>query len=238
MEQLIIRTLDFETTGFPPEADVVELGYVDSLLCRDEGSPYWEVADVSMRGFQKLFKPDREMSIEARATHHIKDSELVGATHHSEMPKWALSDDVRLYAAHNADFEMQFLKLPEEKWWVDTYKVALRLYPDEMKHNNQYLRYFLGLRLDDAMCMPPHRAFPDAYTTAHILAEMISLHRCTLKDMVRWTTELPYLTRVNFGMHAGKRYDEVPHDYLRWMIRQPDMEEAKVAAAKRALGLR
>lgn len=237
MEQMVVRTVDLETTGFPPDADAVELGYIDTLLMRDEGAPHWEVADTAMRALQKFFKPDREMTIEARATHHIPDSDLRNATHHSQLADFALSDDVKIYVAHNAAFEQFFIKIPENAWWIDTYKVALRLYPEAPKHNNQFLRYFLELDLHDSFAMPPHRALPDAYVTAHIFAHWVSINACTLKEMAAWTLEPPYLTKLTFGKHVGMRYADAPKDYLRWIIRQSDMDEAVVAAAKRELGL-
>ena len=43
------------------------------------------------------------------------------------------------------------------------------------KHSNQVLRYWLGLRLDADLAMPPHRAGPDAYVTAHLLLRMMAL---------------------------------------------------------------
>ena len=55
--------------------------------------------------------------------------------------------------------------------------MALRVWPEAPRHSNQVLRYWRGMRLDHARAMPPHRAGPDAWVTAHILADLAQLHQ-------------------------------------------------------------
>lgn len=236
MQEAIIRTLDLETTDFPPEGEVVELGYYDMKITREDEDAPWRVAKMGVHQLQKFFLPDAQMTLEARSTHHIRDSDLVGATHHSKLNDFAVGQGVSIYCAHNADFEKQFIKIPEGSHWLCTFKVATRALPDAAKHNNQYLKYLLGIDLPDEVCMPPHRALPDSVVTAHILAHMLNNNTATLREMVQWTREPLYLTKLTFGKHFGKRYDECPADYLSWILRQSDMDAAVHAAARRALG--
>ncbi|WP_422366375.1 exonuclease domain-containing protein [Pelagibius sp.] len=217
---MIIRVIDFETTGLPPDASVCEAAAVDLV-----GDPP-EVGPCS----QTLVQPTTEMTLEALATHHITAEQArTGMTW--DDARAALEDGhPDVFVAHNADFEKAFFD-PEGAIWVDTYKVALRLWPDAPRHTNQVLRYALGLNLDER-AMPPHRALPDAWVTAHILLEALRI--ATLQDMVRWTQEPSYLTKLTFGKHRGQKYSDVPRDYLQWLSRQ-DMDPGVIAAAKREL---
>jgi exodeoxyribonuclease X len=88
------------------------------------------------------------------------------------------------------------------------------------------LRYWLGLDLDPALAMPPHRASPDAYTTAHIFARMLAEEgENRLKRLVAWSKEPGLLPKLLFGKHRGMRFSEVPADYLEWITKQTDMDE-------------
>ena len=218
---MIIRVIDFETTGLPPEASVCEAAYVDL-----RGDPV-EVTN----GWDRLVCPTTEMTLEALATHHITEDE---ARHLGiAWPKASailIEESPDFFAAHNADFEKAFFN-PEGSRWIDTYKVALRLWPDAPAHRNQVLRYFLKLTVGDR-AMPPHRAAPDAWVTAHLLLK--ALEHTTIAELVQWSEEPPYLTKLTFGKHRGKLYSEAPRDYLEWIVRQ-DMEPGVIAAAKREL---
>jgi len=70
--------------------------------------------------------------------------------------------------------------------------------------------------------MPPHRAGPDAYVTAHLLKDM--LLETTVEQLVAWTSEPKLLLKVPFGKHKGAQWADIPDDYLAWITRQADMD--------------
>lgn len=212
---MLIRVVDYETTGMPEAeggAAVCEVGWCD-LVVNEDGIT--RIA-LEAEGYGAILcNPGRPMPPEACAVHHIKDSELSGAPPCEEILTALYAYPVDYYAAHNADFERKFWRAP--KPWICTYKVALRLWPEASHHNNQFLRYFLPLELpDESMAMPPHRAGPDAYVTAHLLAKEIEAGKASIEDMVRWSDGPALLPRVNFGKHKGSKWEDVPLDYLQW----------------------
>lgn len=75
---------------------------------------------------------------------------------------------------------------------------------------------------------PPHRAGPDAYVTAFILRELID--QAPIEDLVRWSSGPALLARVGFGKHRGKRWSEVPADYLDWLINKSGTDDRDVRA--------
>jgi exodeoxyribonuclease X len=99
------------------------------------------------------------------------------------------------------------------------------------------LRYWLGLDLDARYAMPPHRAGPDAFVTAHILVELLRAGT-KIEDMVRWSSGRALLPRINFGKHKGAKWGDVPADYLQWIVIRSDMDRDAKANAKRELRAR
>src|SRR5690606_31559791 len=90
--------------------------------------------------------------------------------------------------AHNWAFEAAFLG-DQQTPAICTLKAALRVWPDAPSHSNSVLRYWLEdqglLSLDHETAMPPHRAGPDAYVTAHILKTLLAAG-ATGREMIAW----------------------------------------------------
>jgi exodeoxyribonuclease X len=219
---MLLRVLDFETTGMPPDAAVCEIGWTDVRTYDDEPA---EVGDpVGM-----LVNPNRPMPPEARAVHHISDADLAGAPP-IEKGFIALNHkDVDIFVAHHAAFEREFFT-GGGKPWICTLKVARRIWPECPSHSNQCLRYWLGLELDDALAMPPHRAAPDSFVTAHILLQMI--RHASFKQMIEWTSQPSLLPKVNFGKYRGQPWPDLPGDYLSWLVNKSDMDADTKFTAK------
>lgn len=215
---MLLRVIDFETTGDTAQDAVCQIGYCDV-------KPNEDGAIVSAT-YQFFTNPNRPMPPQARAIHHIGDEDLLNAR--------PISDGFRLlmdcgagkqpdaFVAHNAEFERMFFaggSIP----WICTLKVARRLWPDCPSHSNQCLRYWLGLDLASDRAMPPHRAGPDAYVTAWILS--LALKEMPAEDMIRVTREPSLLPGpIRFGKHKGAGWLEVPRDYLWWIVSKSDMD--------------
>lgn len=226
-----LRIIDFESTGLPTEEEehsICEASYVDI----DPDSQ--KVIGI----YDTLVTPTTEMSVEALSVHHITD--LTGAVSWEEaqdrLKKCDLqySDCDLIYVAHNAKFEKQFFN-PEGSKWIDTYKCAIRLYPDAPRHTNQILKYYLEIP-DEEKHHPPHRALPDCYVTAEILVRMLQHEKqITIEDMIRVSDEPPYLTKIGFGKHFGTKFKDLPRSYLEWLSKQTEMDDGVAEAVERAM---
>jgi exodeoxyribonuclease X len=222
---MLIRVIDFETTGLPPDASVCEVGWCDVTVTDGVAS----VGDIE----SVLVNPGRPMPIEAMAVHHIRDADVADAPS-PDATFLKLMDGADAFAAHNAAFEQAFFKGGETPW-ICTYRCGIRAWPDSPSHSNQALRYFLGLDLDER-AMPPHRAGPDAYVTARVLCELLAAHASA--KLIKCSAEPALLVKCGFGKHRGAKWSEVPTDYLDWLLRQKDMGEDIHFTARHHLRLR
>lgn len=213
---MLLRVIDFETTGMPPEAAVCEVGWCDLVIFPDGHATV--AVPIGM-----LVNPNRPMPPEARAIHHISDADLAGCPPIVTGFMALTKDGPDVFVAHNAKFEQEFFTGGETPW-ICTMKVARRIWPECPSHTNQCLRYWLGIEVDDALAMPPHRAAPDAYVTAFILLAAIR-HGTSIDDMIAWSSAPSLLPRVNFGKHRGQAWSELPGDYLHWLVTKSDMDE-------------
>jgi exodeoxyribonuclease X len=92
------------------------------------------------------------------------------------------------------------------------------------------------MKLDHARAMPPHRAGPDAWVTAHILADLAQF--ASFEQMIIWTKEPKLLPTMTFGKHRGAGWDLIPIDYLQWLNRQADMDADVLWNARREIARR
>ena len=216
-----LRVIDLETTGIePPAAEIIEFGRVDVVVdaagARVEPPQAW------------LYRPLRGIPPETMAVHHITEADFrpdtpVCTPENLHAAVWSGPAPTAL-VAHSCAFERQFVTeattgpIP----WICTYKVAMHVWPDAPRHSNQVLRYWRNLTLDTALAMPPHRAGPDAWVTAHLVADLAQF--ASLEQMVAWTKEPRPMPKLTFGKHRGQTWAQVPIDYLQWMQRQTDMD--------------
>jgi len=213
-----IRVIDFETTGTDKDlkagkrVEICEVGFtdVDVDSCR-----------VSMP-LRHFVDPGMPMPPEARAIHHISDSDVHGAISPAEARALLMDgmEDGDLFAAHRASFEQAFFP-GGLHGWICTYVVAKHLYEDLPSYSNQTLRYLFGVDASfewPVLAMPPHRAGPDSYVTACILVHMLKEH--TASSLVALTKEPVIQKRVPFGKYEGSLWSDMDAGYLEWILKK------------------
>lgn len=227
----VIRVIDMETTGTEPPAEVVEVGYCD-LVRGEDGA--WSVSRPTAYLCGVAAIPP-----ETRAVHHITLADCTGKDPFDAIALLETSSHCAVIAAHNMEFEAKWLQVEGSPPMLCTYKAALRVWPEAPGHSNGVLRYWLEdqglLALDHETAMPPHRAGPDAYVTAHILKALLATG-ATGKDMVAWTREPRVLPTCPIGQQwRGKPWAEVDAGFLNWMLGQASMEADLKWNARREL---
>ena len=225
------RVIDIETTGLAPPAEIVEIGRVDVIVDNDQV--------IVEPPKSRIYRPLNGIPPETMAVHHITEADFdidtpVCTDERLNLAVWAGSTPSAL-VAHNCAFEKLFIptRITKALPWICTYKVALRAWPEAPRHTNQVLRYWKRLTLDPALAMPPHRAGPDAWVTAHLFAELKKT--VSIADMITWTSQPTQYATVPFGKYRGRSWQDVPLDYLDWVIQQSEMDEGIIWTAKTEL---
>jgi exodeoxyribonuclease X len=215
----IFLVLDVETTGADPFKDgVCEVGFCATTQT--------EQIDAGAL----LVDPGVPISPEASAVHHMIDEDVAGQPVLADVlaamaANWPVWGEAQAYVAHNAPFDKAFLpSLAGARPWIDTYRAAKRYLPELPKHSNQFLRY--ALKLDVPRDAASHRALGDAIVTAALLRHLLAgparedFERLGVAAFAAHVDSPLLLTMVAFGKHQGKRWADVPRDYLQWMLRQ------------------
>lgn len=190
----------------------------------------------------RLVNPGHPIPPETSAIHHIIDEDVA---HQAAWPvaalpiiaplhlegNWIKPEPIVAFAAHNAKFERQWITddLTSGRPWICTYKCALRLWPDAPSHSNQTLRYWRKPPgLDREIANVAHRAGPDAYVSAHLLAQMLT--EAPLDSLIQWTSEPALLIRCHIGKERGKLWSDVDSGFLRWLLDKDFDEDVKFTA--------
>lgn len=226
MSIVLFTVIDLETAGLAPPASVIEIGWTKVFY--DTETKRVEVQPPQAR----LFRPTETLSSDNIAIHHLTNEMLADyeTCEDDALAAVAGEDKPQFLVAANCAFERQWF-VPAltvqandaQPHWICTVKAAARLHPDAPSHSNQAMRYELGLDLPEALAMPPHRAGPDSFVTAHILKAFIE-RGVRVADMVRWQLEPRFMTKLGFGKHKGVAFADAPADYLQWMCGQADMD--------------
>lgn len=220
------RVIDFETTeqNGPPDDEIIEIGNTDVLF-----DPQTLEVEI-LPPISLLYRPTKPLKPSNMAIHHLTMADLENQPICTDADLVYLIEPADFVVAHNWAFEALWLA-PHmgETHAICTMKVARRVYLGLESYGNQALRYELGHDLDPALAMPPHRAAPDSYVTAHHLAKMLRTER--VAHMVGWTLAPTYYERCPIGKHRGQLWADIPHSYLTWILREPGMESDLKAAA-------
>lgn len=227
----LIRVCDVETTGLDEPCEMVEVGFTDIRLFPDG----WAIE----RGPESfLVDPGMPIGFPAMAVHHITEDDVRGAVPADEARR-VVQTGADILCAHNWKFDSRFIRstLPA----ICTFKVARTVWPDLQSHGNGSIRYERGLCLGDERTQPSHRAGPDTWVTAHILLDLLQV--MSVEEMIEVSGNPVLLTKITFGLHAGKRFSELPWDYLDWIVNKSKMpqdptKEDVVHTARRELARR
>ncbi len=155
--------LDLETTGLSPQKDrIVEFAAVKYVMGREKES------------LVSLINPGCGIPIEAEKINNISNQMVADAPSIEEfLPSIREFLGETPIAAHNAPFDMGFLKAAFKEggeslsnFVIDTLALCKKAFPDLQSHSLSSMKKHLNIQVPTA-----HRALPDVYATAELLEE-------------------------------------------------------------------
>lgn len=217
---------DTETTGLKATDKICELAWVEI------GPDFNTIAS----GYS-LINPEIPIHYSASAVNGITD-EMVAYSptieqYMSESGFPLFGKDIVL-VAHNCAFDYRFLKsfMHKESATLCTLKAARVVYPDAENHKQATLAAMLGIKVAREK---GHSADGDLDVLTQLIKCLCRDAECGLDELLHIQHIPRKITKLNFGKkHYGKKLEDVPKDYVDWMLRDvknldPELRAALVA---------
>jgi DNA polymerase-3 subunit epsilon len=183
---------DTETTGLDPRKGdkIIEIAGV-----RIENGKILEE-----KTFVELVNPERSIPWEAKQVHKISDEDVLSApTIDQVLPRFLDFAAGSILVAHNAEFDMGFLRQEKECCWgyIDlpeclcTMQLSRATSPHEFRHSLDIVASRLNLTIPEAR----HRALPDVLLTAQAFLTMIEESNIDSMETLREKAGISQLVR-------------------------------------------
>ena len=203
---------DTETTGLR-EPQVIEAAWlrITSLTPLATGDAY-----------EQRFRPNKPIDFGAMATHHITDEDLA---HCQPSNSFRLPDGVQYLIGHNIDYDWGVIGQPDVRR-IDTLVLSRLLWPETDSHKQTALLYMLDQPFAKQHAPAAHSAAADVFMLAHLLTHVLDRlgNPTTLDELWRHSEAARLPRTMTFGKHKGELLGDVPVDYRRWLLGQPDLD--------------
>ncbi|ENX05999.1 putative quorum-sensing-regulated virulence factor [Acinetobacter courvalinii] len=217
MQAIILDTETHTLNGLPIEIAYAPIEIENGKLSLDK-----------KQIFDQLYQVGQPISYAAMAVHHILESDLVGQPFYNE---FQLPTQTTYIIGHNVDYDIAAIA----RCGVDvsqlkpicTLALARHVWENAEAHNISALIYLISRGSDKAreMLKGAHRADADIILTANILMHII--HQLNIQDIEQLyvASEQARIPKsITFGKHKGTAIQDLPADYIQWLMRQEDLD--------------
>ena len=177
--------------------------------------------------FDQLYQVNQPISYAAMAVHHILESDLVDQPLYTS---FELPADTTYIIGHNVNYDMAAIARcgveTQDIKAICTLALARKVWPQADAHNISALIYLISKGSDKAreLLKGAHRADADIILTANILMHIVHhLNIHNIDDLYLASEQARIPTKINFGKHKGSLIQDLPHDYINWLLRQDDL---------------
>ena len=203
-----ILVADTETSGLGPDAEIVELAYLEI----DEDMNTLDSFDV-------MVCPKGLITPEASAASGITNLMVEKCLPIEAYIGGNLSETY--LCAHNCKFDYRMLK----PYWnitgtLCTYRAAMKYFPDAPKHQLQVLRHYLGIEVD----AEAHRALGDVLTTYELIKKLLEVSGLDLIGLTEEMDKPIDFESMPWGKHRGVRMEDLSWGYCKWLLGLEDLD--------------
>ncbi len=217
MHAIILDTETHSLNGLPIEIAYAPIDIMDGKLTLDKNQM-----------FDQLYSVGEPISYAAMAVHHILESDLADQP---DYRSFTLPEQTTYIIGHNIDYDIRAI----EQCGVDTSQIkaictlalARLVWPDAEAHNISALIYMISKGSPKAreLLKGAHRADADIMLTANILMHIIyHLNIQTMEELYQASEDARIPRSLSFGKYKGYAISELPDDYVRWLLRQSDLD--------------
>lgn len=208
---------DTETTGIV-DPEIIEAAWIEPMFIDYLSSE--KIAD----SFHGRYKPSKPISLSAMSVHHIMDEDLEGCLPSSS---FSLPDDIDYLIGHNIDFDWGAAGKPVVNR-ICTLALSRYLWPELDSHSQSSMLYYLERKnARELLRGKAHSAADDVHNCVIILSHIVR----KLGDVDSWgalwqRSEIARIpTVMSFGKYKGTPIKDIPADYKRWLLNQPEIDQ-------------
>ncbi|MBF7687441.1 putative quorum-sensing-regulated virulence factor [Acinetobacter rathckeae] len=228
MQSIILDTETHTLNGLP-----IEIAYAP--ICLEHG----KLSLFKEQIFDQLYSIGEPISFASMAVHHILESDIADQPHYTT---FSLPSSVEYIIGHNIDYDIQAIA----RCGVDTSKLkpictlalARQVWPDAEAHNISALIYQISqgsLRARELL-KGAHRADADIILTANILMHIIALTGVqNMQELYLASEEARIPKKLAFGKHKGTLIQDLPVDYVQWLLKQNELDPYLKQALEKAI---
>lgn len=217
MQTIILDTETHTLNGLPIEIAYAPIEIENGKLSLDK-----------KKIFDQLYQVGQPISFAAMAVHHILESDLADQPFYKE---FELPSETTYIIGHNVDYDIAAIA----RCGVDTSKLkpictlalARHVWEDAEAHNISALIYLISKGSEKAreMLKGAHRADADIILTANILMHIIhQLNIENIEQLYIASEQARIPKSITFGKHKGTSIQDLPADYIQWLLRQDDLD--------------
>jgi exodeoxyribonuclease X len=217
MQTIILDTETHTLNGLPIEIAYAPIEIENGKLSLDK-----------KKIFDQLYQVGEPISYAAMAVHHILESDLADQPFYKE---FKLPSETTYIIGHNVDYDIAAIA----RCGVDTSKLkpictlalARHVWEDAEAHNISALIYLISKGSEKAreMLKGAHRADADIILTANILMHIIhQLNIENIEQLYIASEQARIPKSITFGKHKGTSIQDLPADYIQWLLRQDDLD--------------
>ena len=217
MQTIILDTETHTLNGLPIEIAYAPIQLLDGKLTLNKNQI-----------FDQLYQVNEPISYASMAVHHILESDLIGQP---EYTTFRLPAETQYIIGHNIDYDIQAIA----RCGVDvsqlkpicTLALARQVWPNAEAHNISALIYQISKGSTKAreLLKGAHRADADIILTANILMHIIAqLGIQSIEELYLASEDARIPKTMTFGKHKGTAIAELPADYVKWLLRQDELD--------------
>jgi DNA polymerase-3 subunit epsilon len=205
--------LDCESTGLDPAKDrMIEIAVARFTF------------DQLMQQFETLIDPECDIPQVSQEIHKISRAMLEGKPKAAQvLPEVLKMIKGHILVGHGIGFDIALIaaeakrcQIPneiEKQPFIDTLRMA-RLYGESPVNSLQRLREHFNIQPEGA-----HRAMSDVIVNIEVFKHLAKSYKTT--EQLLKTLEKPIrLKAMPLGKHKGRKFDEIPIEYLQWAERK------------------
>jgi DNA polymerase-3 subunit epsilon len=205
--------LDCESTGLEPDTDrIIEIAAARFTY------------DAVLEEFETLIDPECDIPSTSQEIHKISKEMLAGKPKIAEiLPKLLKMIDGHILMGHGIGFDIALIaaeakraQIPcriNEQPYLDTLRMA-RLYGESPVNSLQQLRQHFNIAAEGA-----HRAMSDVIVNIEVFKQLAKAYQTTA-ELFQVLQKPIRLKAMPLGKHKGRRFDEIPLEYLQWAERK------------------